>query len=580
MAFPSSPTNGQIAVVNGIRYSYDSTVRSWTRLISSAKFTAAASAPSDPALGDEWYNTNLDILFQYVNDGTTSYWIDIQSLGQTGNITQIGSSTLEGNIVVGVTNRYSIGAANGYVANVFVNNLTANAITVSGNIVPSANVTYDLGSSNFRFKDLWLSGNTIYFGGANLTTSGGNVTINNPSGGSFTLPTTSGLPVIADSSTGAATIPVGTTAERPSSPVIGLIRINTTTGSPEWYNPANTSWQIFGIDEILKPTNSTPAAGTTDLYDDLTLTASTFYTAYNGITHSASQWQVSTAADFSSTVISTGDDAVNLTSYQLTSGILVVDTTYYWRVRYKNSRGAYSTWSAGTSFVTRASFRYAAAVTISANTTNYVLNTAKVAGYLAGKTDVTLTINPDVTVGSTSTSTYAFDVDTSWAAGDTVTIVNNGTVCGMGGTGGFGGASPSAGTAGGPGLRAQRAVSITNNNVVAGGGGGGGAAAACGPGCGYGGGGGGAGANVGGPGGSGGGGGCNITCDPGTATTGGAGYAGNGSFGRVANGYNGGSRGAAGTNGCTTAGGAGGVCANGVSNITWLVTGTRLGTLT
>ena len=29
--------------------------------------------------GDQWYNTSTDVLYEYVNDGTTSYWVDIQS---------------------------------------------------------------------------------------------------------------------------------------------------------------------------------------------------------------------------------------------------------------------------------------------------------------------------------------------------------------------------------------------------------------------------------------------------------------------------------------------------------------------
>jgi len=40
--------------------------------------------------------------------------------------------------------------------------------------------------------------------------------------------------------TGAWTIPVGTTAQRPSSPVTGMIRYNTTLGYPEYYN--GSSW--------------------------------------------------------------------------------------------------------------------------------------------------------------------------------------------------------------------------------------------------------------------------------------------------------------------------------------------------
>ena len=44
-----------------------------------------------------------------------------------------------------------------------------------GNIVPSANVTYSLGSDTNRWKDLYLSGNTIFLGDTTISTSGGAV---------------------------------------------------------------------------------------------------------------------------------------------------------------------------------------------------------------------------------------------------------------------------------------------------------------------------------------------------------------------------------------------------------------------
>ena len=47
---------------------------------------------------------------------------------------------------------------------------TLAGLTVSGSIVPDANVTYDLGSPTYSFKDLYLSGNTLYFGGATIKT--------------------------------------------------------------------------------------------------------------------------------------------------------------------------------------------------------------------------------------------------------------------------------------------------------------------------------------------------------------------------------------------------------------------------
>jgi len=45
--------------------------------------------------------------------------------------------------------------------------------------------------------------------------------------------------------TTALTIPVGTTAERPTG-ATGMIRMNTTTGNPEWYSSTASSWVNFG----------------------------------------------------------------------------------------------------------------------------------------------------------------------------------------------------------------------------------------------------------------------------------------------------------------------------------------------
>jgi hypothetical protein len=66
-------------------------------------------------------------------------------------------------------------------------NTSANAsfesLVVTGNttvqhVVPSANVTYDLGTPTARFRDLYLSGNTINLGSAQLSANG--ATINLP----------------------------------------------------------------------------------------------------------------------------------------------------------------------------------------------------------------------------------------------------------------------------------------------------------------------------------------------------------------------------------------------------------------
>lgn len=47
-------------------------------------------------------------------------------------------------------------------------------ITIGGHIVPKSNVAFDLGAANMRFRDLYLSGNTIDLGGAKIQNDGGN----------------------------------------------------------------------------------------------------------------------------------------------------------------------------------------------------------------------------------------------------------------------------------------------------------------------------------------------------------------------------------------------------------------------
>jgi len=49
----------------------------------------------------------------------------------------------------------------------------------------------------------------------------------------------------ANTSTGYFAVPKGTTAQRPGSPVAGMIRHNTDTDEPEWYDDQNSTWRSF-----------------------------------------------------------------------------------------------------------------------------------------------------------------------------------------------------------------------------------------------------------------------------------------------------------------------------------------------
>jgi hypothetical protein len=221
------------------------------------------------------------------------------------------------------------------------------------------------------------------------------------------------------------------------------------------------------------------------------------------------------------------------------------------------------------------------AFTISSDTTNGNLRTLAVNAGWNQTSKVVATISAGIYVSSNSTGTPGLTISGSFPGG--VELINNGFIIGMGGGGGNGGGpfqTLTGGASGGTALSVSTAVSITNNGTVGGGGGGGGGQASYnGPsGC------------CGTPiyGGAGGGGGRTGR----TNSSGGAGAMGNAVTGyavassgtsgtAAAAGSGSASGGGWGSSGGTSgaAGGAGGAATLGNSNITWVVTGTRLGAL-
>jgi hypothetical protein len=60
--------------------------------------------------------------------------------------------------------------------------------TFTGSLLPSANIIYDLGNTTNRWKDLYLSGTTIYIGSSTISTlPSGNLVLTNGNGGQFVL---------------------------------------------------------------------------------------------------------------------------------------------------------------------------------------------------------------------------------------------------------------------------------------------------------------------------------------------------------------------------------------------------------
>ena len=109
------------------------------------------------------------------------------SLDVTGNVT---ANNFIGTFANGNSN-VSIPTANG---NIDINAngnktlvVTGSNLIVKGDLLPEANITYNLGSSTQRWKDLYISGNTIDLNGSTITSDANGITLANPLGGTFTV---------------------------------------------------------------------------------------------------------------------------------------------------------------------------------------------------------------------------------------------------------------------------------------------------------------------------------------------------------------------------------------------------------
>ena len=121
--------------------------------------------------------------------------------------------------------------------------------------------------------------------------------------------------------------------------------------------------------------------------------------------------------------------------------------------------------------------RRSLSVIAASSQTNLSINVSTLSGYVAGKSDITITVGAGVILSSSDTSIAAMSIIGA-STGDVITLINKGTIVGRGGQGGAGGTATAGrgvdGGDGGPAIYTTYNLSITNNGTIGGGGGGGG----------------------------------------------------------------------------------------------------------
>lgn len=129
------------------------------------------------------------------------------------------------------------------------NGSAINLGSVGQHIIPTSDVTYDLGSSTKRFKDLYLSGSSINLGGQDISATSSGIQLPEVTIGTGT--TTIKLGVASDGSLEQTPTVAGTagTKVKSTTPFSAVLAQQGTlslfTGTARWYAPENLN--IIGI---------------------------------------------------------------------------------------------------------------------------------------------------------------------------------------------------------------------------------------------------------------------------------------------------------------------------------------------
>lgn len=165
MAFPSTPTNGQLAVLNGITYTYTSTTNSWTRASAAlpslsvvtdtftgdgitTSFSLSASPPST-----DYISVNIDGVYQL----KSAYTLSNNQISFTG--TPIMGAVVE----VKSTTATNMGVLTGLVFNSFTGDGTTVNFTLSS---PPTNKNFtmvSIGGLTQNKNNYSVSGTTLTF---------------------------------------------------------------------------------------------------------------------------------------------------------------------------------------------------------------------------------------------------------------------------------------------------------------------------------------------------------------------------------------------------------------------------------
>jgi len=210
--FPDNPSNGDSFTSNGIVYVYNSTTTAWQKSYTSVppvvtghvlpdanetydlgsttqRFRDLYLSGNSITIGDLVISDNNGV-FEVTPSGGSAVSFATQADINTAisNLVDTAPGTLDTlnelaaaigddanfatNITASLANKLEASDLAGYVTQTgteTLSNKTLAATTLAGHIIPNTDSAYDLGSATNRFRDLYLSGNTLYIGDVEIS---------------------------------------------------------------------------------------------------------------------------------------------------------------------------------------------------------------------------------------------------------------------------------------------------------------------------------------------------------------------------------------------------------------------------
>ena len=121
-----------------------------------ARWTTSTTTPIGSILGDMWYDSSTDILYEYISDGTNSIWVDVSSAFANTFVVVTGNTiTATGNTQATTTTTGALQVQGGVsiaTGNLYIGGSGGRAIVATGNIVPSSNLSIQ---NNLGSDTLW-----------------------------------------------------------------------------------------------------------------------------------------------------------------------------------------------------------------------------------------------------------------------------------------------------------------------------------------------------------------------------------------------------------------------------------------